>query len=234
MLFQTLVRDTPGEGLGFAIDGWRLVRIDEPDRDPAAWRPRVVPVANAPADAVLGTATAVDGEHLLVLGTRGNGPHRGVLARVPLAALAAPLTATLELEVRSGGTWTPARRDTPLDDVLADAGPECSVDRIGGRWLHVASRGFGATSVVAHAARAPHGPWSAPAELFTPPESRAAKPFVYAGKAHPALAAGDGFLAVSYATNAFAFGDLFTADGKERRYWPRFWRVPLAAMPAAR
>jgi hypothetical protein len=232
LLFQTLVRDTPGKGLGFAIDGWRLLRVDAPDREPAAWTPRVVPFANVPRGTVFGTATVVDGEHLVVLGTRGDGPHRGVLARLELAALARGDGAPL-LEVLAGGAWVPARADTVLDDVVADAGPECSLDRVADRWVHVASRGFGATTIAARAAAALPGPWTEPLELFTPPESRAAKPFVYAGKAHPALAAGDGFLAVSYATNAFAFGDLFTQQGQAERYWPRFWRVPIAALPAA-
>jgi hypothetical protein len=228
LLFQTLVRDTPGEGLGFAIDGCRLVRVENPDVEPDAWMPRVVPLAGVPAGAVLGTAVAAHGEHLLVLGTRGNGPHRGLLARIALADLG---RGDIRLQVRAGGAWRDAAPGVQPDDVLADAGPECSLHRAGDRWLHVYSRGFGATVVAAHAAREPQGPWSGARELFTPPESRGAAPFVYAGKAHPELAAGDGWLAVSYATNAFAFGDLFTPDGQQRRYWPRFWRVPLTALP---
>ena len=48
---------------------------------------------------------------------------------------------------------------------------------------------------------------------------------------HPA---GLGWLAISYAANAFAFGDLFTPAGQASLYWPRFWRVPSASLPRPR
>ena len=73
-------------------------------------------------------------------------------------------------------------------------------------------------------APAPDGPWSGTRDVFTPPESRGADPFVYAGKAHPELVAG-GDLIITYATNSFDFGDLFTPDGMRDLYWPRFVRV---------
>jgi hypothetical protein len=109
--------------------------------------------------------------------------------------------------------------------VLDEAGPECSLHRARGAWLHVYSRGFGRTSVALHTASASTGPWSAPRDVFTPVESRDEKPFVYAGKAHPEVDAGAGWLAVSYAANAFDFAALFTAAGQRELYWPRFWRI---------
>ena len=76
-----------------------------------------------------------------------------------------------------------------------------------------------------HTARAATGPWSAAMDVFTPPESKAMKPFVYAAKAHPEVDAGAGWLAVSYAANSFSFGDLFSEEGQRQLYWPRFCRV---------
>jgi hypothetical protein len=219
VLFQTRVRDTPGIGLGFAIDGWRIVRIDDADGDPARWRWQEVALPPLPPACVLGTAVWRDGAHLVALGTHGNGPHRGLLGRLPIAGLR---HGRATIEWWDGASWTDG---APPAFVLDDAGPECSLHRHGGDWLHVYSRGFGRTTVAVHTAAAPQGPWSAARDLFTPPESMATNPFVYAAKAHPALDAGEGGLAISYATNAFAFGDLFTADGQQQLYWPRFWRL---------
>ncbi len=221
LLFQTLVRNTPGQGLGFAIDGWRIVGVDRPDLDPEQWQWRELALRAVPGDCVMGTAVWREGDHVVTLGTRGNGPHRGVLARFAIDALrrgeAAP-------EWWNGDAWSASLAPAPAT-VLDDAGPECSVDRVADGWRHVHSRGFGATTVAERRAPHPTGPWSAARDLFTPPESRGPRPFVYAAKAHPALAAGPGRYAISYATNSFTFTDLFTPEGQRDLYWPTFWRV---------
>ena len=228
LLFQTRVRNTPGQGLGFAIEGWRLLRIEAPDADPQSWRPVEVTLAPGPAEVTFGTTVAREGEHLVVLGTRGHGPHRGVLARFALRDLDA---AIVPLEVWCTDHWATASASAAASEVLDDAGPECSAHRTGRHWLHVRSRGFGATTVAARIATHPSGPWSPPIDLFTPPESRGPRPFVYAGKAHPSLDAGRGWLAISYAANAWDFADLFTPQGQTDLYWPRFWRVATADLP---
>ncbi len=95
--------------------------------------------------------------------------------------------------------------------------------------LHVASYGFGATTLGVRTVKALTGPWSAKADLYTPPESKGPKPFVYAGKAHPELITGDpAELAVTYATNSFEFGDLFTDQRKTDLYWPRFVKLRIS------
>lgn len=221
LLFQTCVRATPGQGLGFAIDGWRIVRVLHPDQEPVSWRCEELVVAPSFADVVLGTAVWREGDHVVALGTRGNGPHRGVLARLPIAQL---LGGEVRPQWWSGDGWREQPSAGPAT-VLDDAGPECSLDRVADGWRHVYSRGFGATTVAARVAPACTGPWSAPRDLFTPPESQRERPFVYAAKAHPALAAGRGRFAVSYASNAFAFADLFTPAGQQELYWPRLWRL---------
>ncbi len=223
LLFQTRVRDTPGQGLGFALDGWRLVRIDAPDAPPEQWSWREVPLVHTPDDLVFGTAVWRDGDHIVALGTRGDGPHRGVLLRLRIDDLERP---QVPVQCWCGDRWQPQPGPTAPSEILPDAGPECSVDRSGDGWLHVYSRGFGNTTLAAHLAAQPTGPWSPPHDLFLPPESRAARALVYAGKAHPELDAGPGWLAVSYAANAFDFAELFTTEGQERLYWPRFWRIP--------
>lgn len=224
LLFQTIVRSTPGEGLGFAIDGWRLLRSDDVAGEPAHWRWREVACGPLAAGVAVGTAVWRDGEHVVALGTRLDGVHgnvhRGVLCRFALADLDDDRVA---LQWWDGTAWSATAPPVPAV-VLDDAGPECSLHRDGERWLHVWSRGFGATVVAAHHAGAATGPWSRAHDVFTPCESAGAQPFVYAAKAHPELDAGDGWLAVSYATNSFTFGDLFTEPGQASLYWPRFWR----------
>lgn len=231
LLFQTRVRHTPGQGLGFAIDGWRLLCIDDPDAAPEAWSPRELAVAATPTDISFGTAVWRDGSHILVLGTRGNGPHRGVLARFAIDDVG---HAPLPLQIWNGARWAPASPDVAPAEVLPDAGPECSVHRHDGGWLQVQSRGFGRTTVAARGTRLPTGPWSAAVDLFTPPESRCDRPFVYAAKAHPEIDAGAGWLAISYAANTFDFAELFSPSGQAGLYWPRFWRVPVATLPRVR
>ena len=227
LLFQTRVRNTPGQGLGFAIEGWRILCIDEPDADPSSWRWREVTPANVPLPCVMGSAVWRDGDHVVALGTQGNGPHRGLLCRMPLAELRG---ASAGMQWWDGSRWTadPAARSFVLDD----AGPECSLHRIGHSWLHVYSRGFGATTVAVHTAPASTGPWSAPRDVLTPPESREERPFVYAAKAHPGLDVGHDWIAISYATNSFEFAQLFSESGQQKLYWPRFWRLRMRATAA--
>lgn len=221
LLFQTRVRNTPGEGLGFAIDGWRILRVDDPDAEPQQWQWREVVVAPSPMPCTLGTAVWRDGDHVVALGTSGHGPHRGMLGRFRIDELR---TDRASAQWWDGGCWSDAVSPGP-QCVLDDAGPECSMHAARGAWLHVYSRGFGRTTIAVHTAPAATGPWSAPRDVFTPPESSALRPFVYAGKAHPEMDAGPGWLAVSYASNAFDFAALFTAAGQHELYWPRFWRM---------
>jgi hypothetical protein len=225
LLFQTRVRPTPGEGLGFAIDGWRILCIDDPDLDAQRWLWRELSLPPLPLTCAMGTAVWRDGEHVVALGTSGNGPHRGMLARLPIEDL---LRGRVRLQWWDGMRWCDAPAQGPAV-VLPDAGPECSLDRISGGWLHVYSRGFGSTTVAENRATSMTGPWSPARDVFTPPESLTEGAFVYAAKAHPALTAGPGRLAVSYACNSFEFADLFTQRGQRVLYWPRFWRIPVGS-----
>src|SRR5204862_5299423 len=112
---------------------------------------------------------------------------------------------------------------------IESAGTEFSVhfDATSKKWVHVTSHGFGASTIALRFADAITGPWSAQTDVYTPPESKSAKPFVYAAKAHPELATGTGDLAVTYATNSFDFPTLFKPEGGAL-YWPRFVRVSLS------
>jgi hypothetical protein len=233
LLFQTIVRDTPGQGLGFAIDGWRIVRVTNPDDDPPAWGCTVLPLPDLPYRCMMGTAVWQVQDDVYALGTSGDAPHPGFLCRFHVGDL---LTQRIAPRWCGGPAqqpfhlpFCPFDRNHPVA-ILPEAAPECSLHfelRLG-RWLHVCSRGFGATTIAVRTARTPGGPWSLPTDVFTPPESRDEHPLVYAGKAHPEVDAGADGLLVTYAANALDFGALFTQEGQRDLYWPRAVRLSFA------
>ena len=230
IVFLGVLKATPGQGLGFAGDGWRAVRIADPTLAPATWQLTYLDMPAQPFVAVVGSAVAVDGDHVLALAS-GEGAHPMYLARFAVADLqAADLSG---IEWWNGATWvagTTLAAQPPA--VIASGATEGSLHRdASGRWAWLESRGFGGTKVALASAASPTGPWSAVADVFTPPESTGANPFVYAAKAHPELAAG-GQLAVTYATNSFTFADLFTPAGQANLYWPRFVRLDVRPVTA--
>lgn len=223
---------TPGRDLGFANAGFAVAVIDNPDAAAETWQPRIVDAAPAAFDAVPATAVVRDGDHVVAVAIRQEGTHAGALVRYPAASLAKGDTKTAEWWAGDARGWLP---ESSLGDrgpvfVLDDAGSECSVhyDTRTRSFLHVASYGFGATTIGVRTAPALTGPWSAPVTAYRPPESGGDRPFVYAAKAHPELAGPDpADLVVTYATNSFEFGDLFTRRGARSLYWPRFVAVPI-------
>ncbi|MEZ5987650.1 MAG: DUF4185 domain-containing protein [Planctomycetota bacterium] len=232
VVFLLDVRSTPGEGLGFAGDGYAVAIVDDPDAPPSQWRPRVVPASRPAFDVLPATAVVRDGDHVVAVAIRQHGAHAGALVRWPVAELARGETAGAEWWTGTARGWVPERslgRAGPAP-VMDDAGSECSLHRdpVTGDWLHVATRGFGATTIVLRRAPALTGPWSEAVEVYRPPESDGPRPFVYAAKAHPELRGPDpGDLVLTYATNSFEFGDLFTEAGQERLAWPRLVVLPM-------
>lgn len=231
LVFLMRVRATPGEGLGFAADGWRVAVVDDPAGAPESWDVRLLAPAGAPAGLVVGAGVLAVGEHVVALAAREPGDHAGFLVRWERAALArAPLAAA---DLERCEWWAGARGwvvadalDVPPAVVLADAGAESSLtfDARLGRFVHVHSRGFGATTVALAFAERIEGPWSPASEVFRPPESDAPGPFVYAAKGHPELAGAD--LVVTYATNALEGVERLVTD--DALYWPRFVRLRFA------
>jgi len=221
VVFLSVVKPTPGQGLGFGSAGYRAVLVDHPDDDPSTWSPRRIDPTPPPFDAIVGGAVVREDGFVIALATRFVGTHEGYLARVRETDL---LAGKLEPEgwIGDGGWVAQGALSGKPAVVLDDAGAECSIhfDAQTHRWIHVASRGFGATTIAVRVAPALTGPWSAPVDAYPPPESSGASPFVYAAKAHPELSANGG-LVVTYATNSFDFGTLFKPEGAAL-YWPRF------------
>lgn len=226
VLVLALVRviETPGVGLGFEVDGWRLVRVAQPEQDPAAWQLEWTTPPTSPAAITPGLAFTVVGDHVVSMALQQPGGHSGHLVRWTPAELAQGDLTTGRWWQGSERGWTAADDTRPVT-VLADAGTEASLhfDPDLQRFVYIRSEGFGASTLVAHTARSVEGPWSEATELFVPPESKRADAFVYAGKGHPELLGAD--LVVTYVANTMADFNVLVND--DSLYYPRFVRVTM-------
>lgn len=221
ILFWSRVHETPGEGLGFMADGWTAVSIDNPDASPDLWQPRVLETPRFPSGILPAQGLFVEGDFVYGLAIREPGNHEGFALRIAISALRRGDLAQLVLW---DGHWTPASECTAPVAVIADAAPEFSLCLSAklGRYVHVRSLGFGATTLALGTSEHVTGPWSAPIEVYRPPESDRKDAFVYAGKAHPELLGAD--LVATYASNSFDFEKLVSDSSL---YYPRFVRVAI-------
>ncbi len=232
ILFLYKLAATSGQGLGFAHAGNALAVINNPDASPEMWKPRITDLSPSSFDAVPASAVVQDGTYIVGVAIRQKGIHAGALVRYPAIQLAHGNTSHAEWWAGDVKGWVPEssiNADGP-EYILDDAGSECSLhwDERAGSFIHIASYGFGASTIGIRTAPALTGPWSQPVTIYRPPESNGPKPFVYAAKAHPELTGPTpNDLVVTYATNSFEFGDLFTRQGAGSLYWPRFVLVRI-------
>lgn len=167
-------------GIPFRHTGSSLARIANPGDPPARWRTEVLPLTRGSLAQPL-SAFAVAGAHLYLFGFSDlpDGRHPRILARLPLAALAAP-AAALETWTRDA-RWTPGWRPGEAAIVMDDDASEMSVRHHpeSGRWValysypDVAGAFPGARpsdAVWARSAPAPEGPWSPRRLVFRVPE----------------------------------------------------------------
>jgi hypothetical protein len=230
-LYRTIA--TPGIGLGFATAGYSVAVIDNPDASPEMWDPRIVKVDPSIFDAVPATAVVQDGAYVVAVAIRQEGTHAGALVRYSTASLAQGDASGAEWWAGSERGWV---RESLLGPggptfVLDDAGSECSLhwDERVCSYVHIASYGFGASTIGLRIAPDLTGPWSQPMDVYRPPESDGPRPFVYAAKGHPELVGLDpADLVLTYATNSFTFDDLFTQQGRNSLYWPQMVLVRVS------
>ena len=233
VIFLYVLVATPGQGLGFASTGYAIAVIDDPDAPTDTWLPRVVDIAPSTFDAIPATAVVQDGAYIVAVAIRQEGTHAGTLVRYPTGLLAEGIADGAEWWAGDGQGWVPESSLGPGGPafVLDDAGSECSLhwDERTGSFIHIASYGFGASTIGLRTAPELTGPWSSAVVVYQPPESNGPRPFVYAAKAHPELVGPDAAdLVITYATNSFEFGDLFTEQGARSLYWPRFVLVRVS------
>lgn len=220
------------DGLKFASAGYAIAQVTNPDSEPSQWQMRVVEQRDLPFDALPGGDAVIDGEQVVVLATREKrAPHAGALVRYPAAPFFNRDLSKSEWWLGEKKGWVAVsgvgRRGPPF--VMDDAGAESSLhwDARLNAYVHVASYGFGATTIGVRTAPKLTGPWSAARTVYRPPESDAPRPFVYAGKAHPELIGPDGSLLVTYVANSFDHKKLLSAEGERTLYWPRFVAIPV-------
>lgn len=223
VLLLALVRvvATPGHELGFEVDGWRLVRVPNPEADPSVWQLEWIEPVPHPAVVVPGLAMMRWGEHVVSAALQQPGDHTGHLVRWPADALREGDLGDASWWYGKRG-WAPATTALPKV-VFADGGTEASLhwDEDLELFVYVRSDGFGASTLVASFAKELTGPWSRPKAFFVPPESSREDAFVYAGKGHPELEGAD--LVVTYVSNTLADFSVLVDDTSI--YYPRFVRL---------
>jgi hypothetical protein len=238
VLFLFGIVAAPDQPLGFKENGYALAVVDAPDAPLSEWHPRIVPGKPAKFDAVPATALVREGAYAVGLAIRQTGTHAGALVRYPTEALARGDLSGAEWW---GGTWRGWLPEADLGEagpafVIGDAGAENSLhwSEAGRCYVHVASYGFGASRIGLRTAPALTGPWSPPRFIYEPPESKGVRPFVYAAKGHPGLAAPTpGALVITYVANAFEPSRLFEPDAERDLYWPRCIALPPSVADGA-
>jgi hypothetical protein len=220
IVFLNDIRPDSNEGLGFAGAGFTAVRIPDPSGPPAGWAIEPTTVAAPPFAKTSNVACTTLHDGFLYALVTGNAAHDGWFARWPLAALSGDPGAPTWW---TGNGWTAQASVTGSPAVVvADGATECSLhfDVPTSTWVYVYSRGFGKTTVAVRTSSSVTGPWSAPIDALTPPESLVERPFVYAAKAHPQLRLDDGALLVTFADNSFTFADVLDPAKASTLYWP--------------
>ena len=224
--FLYKIKPTPGVGLGFANSGHALAIIKNPDQPTSAWKPVIINANQTAFDAVPATAVVRVGNHVVGLALKQEGTHAGALVRYLASSLAAGDIDNPQWWAGPNLGWVEEQDIGPAGPafVIDDAGAESSLhwDQRTQSFIHIATYGFGAATIGMRTAPALTGPWSDPVEIYRPPESDDPRPFVYGAIAHPELEGPNpGDLIVTYATNSFEFGDMFTEHGSKHLYWPR-------------
>ena len=229
VLLIALVRvvESPGAGLGFKVDGWRLVRIDNPQEAPDAWRPEWIVPTPHPAEVIPGLAFHRQGDYIVSAALQQPGTHSGHLVRWSVEDFSNGDLEQAQWWYGNGSGWSSMTSELP-EIILADGGTEASIHFDSGleQFVYVRSNGFGASTLVAHFAGEIEGPWSRALEFYVPPEGARDDAFIYAGKGHPELIGAD--LVVTYVVNTFA--DFSQLVDDTSIYYPRFVKLEITPL----
>ena len=230
LLFRMRVAKESG-GLGFRVEGWDALAVDDPTAPPGAWKPRSISAVQARWNKLLGSSVLIHGEHLYAYGVENAGDHAVCLARWRLSDLARlPSGALDEPEWWVDQSFV-AQRNIPQgatpSALFRDGQVELSVhyEPERQRFVQVQMQGMFAsdarTQLGLRTAARPEGPWSALSLFFRPPEGsrpNAGDLIAYAGKVHPEQRGAD--LIVTYVVN-----DLKRFPPQDAVYYPQVLRV---------
>ena len=223
LFFARTVRNT-GTGLGFESTGWTAVLVENPDTDPSSWRTRTLQTPANPLGILVGFAGVImQGQYVVALGSENPVKSHPIYA-VRWPAEEVRRGNLLHPEWWAGGLsgWVGDSSSTQRWPLFENGQSELSihVDQTGGRFLVVHTQGFGPADIMMRAAPTLTGPWSAPQQVYRPPEYYRPNVMIYAGKAHPELTGAD--LVLTYASNTFQFAEQLTDS---LIYYPRFVRL---------
>jgi hypothetical protein len=213
-------------GFQFEWFGNDLVRVENPDDEPAKWKTTCIHLPNGEQDLRLGIGCFVEGDYLYVLGLLPKGQNKRLENRAGLARISRDRLAKFDGQGweywQQGEKWSD-RPDNPVV-VFPDAAPDQGIGRVRGIDGFVTvyiPLGMG-RDIVARFAAKPEGPWSQPIKLYRCPEEE--KVFTYAARPHPELATKDGQIIITYCRN---IGDLAEHVRRPDIYFPQAIEVQL-------
>jgi hypothetical protein len=220
--------NTPGEGLGFRHIGYAMALVENPDAPVADWKPRITTQKENGLGFSRLAALVRDEAYVVALALKGN-QHQGALVRYRAIDLSVGNLDSPQWWSGADKGWVPAQDLAPEgpEIIMDNAGSESSIHRDvrTKTFIHITTYGFGAADIGIRTAHELTGPWSEPFMIYRPPESDAARPFVYGAVAHPSLTGShENDLVITYSTNSFDFFDLIT---QTELYWPRVIEVSL-------
>jgi hypothetical protein len=211
--------------------GVSVLRVSDPTLPPEQWSPEAVYVDVGDASRMFHSGLWRDGPWLYLLGFDDVAFVRHtVLARVPVAALQAGLTAS-DYEYYTQGAAGPewSSDDADLVHLLDEGATESAVffHEGLGRFVYTMSSVGRPGELLMSTAEALTGPWTEPRCVYVAPEPTwFAGAFTYAVRAHPQLASQPDEIVLSYASNAGSLTPLFEPAGGNL-YRPRLVRLTV-------
>lgn len=234
LLFRMHVLKESG-GLGFRVDGWDALAVDDPLAPPDTWQPRVLTPKQHTFDKLVGSSVLIHDGHVYAytVDNRDAG-HAIYLARWPEAELLGLSAGALddpEWWTSTGFVRQSALSDdgAQLEPLFPDGQVELSVhyDARRKRFVEIQMQGLfvadPATQIGQRSAPRPEGPWSALSPFFRPAEHtlpNAGDLAAYAAKAHPEQRGAD--WVISYVVN-----DLKRFPPGDNVYYPKLLRAQL-------
>jgi|SRR5579864_65173 len=231
-IFCKVVRRKAEGPPGFQFEWFanELIRVDNPNDEPATWKISRQRLPEGQGALRLGAGCFVEGDFLYVLGLFPQKENRRLENRAGLARIHRDHLAKFNgkgWEYWRNGNNGPEWGDS-LENAIAiipDAAPDQSIGKLRGIEGFVTvyiPLGMG-PNIVARFAEKPEGPWSKRVELYYC-RDKDEKVFTYAARHHPELANKDGQTIITYCRN---IGDLGEHVRRPEIYFPQVIEVQL-------
>jgi hypothetical protein len=240
LVFLMRIRNAKTE-MGFAVDGWSAVLIDNPQDSPLDWRMKYLATPQNDLGVMVGSGSIVRHEDwVYAFGSKAYPPHRIFLVRFPVdSTLIGDLSKPQWWAGRADG-WIPQAdwKDVTPQPVVANGQTEFTVhdDANLSTYLFTQFQGFPQSPLGFRTSNDLTGPWSDFNVAFDPikTENDTKDLMLYAAKSHPEQQCqgvgqdlGQGLgqgLAVTYCTNRWNVGRV---REDESVYFPRFVRLVI-------